>query len=43
MDTVTIGYIVGSGHSGSTLTDLLLGTHPEIEGLGEVKRLVFAT
>ena len=28
-------YIVGSGRSGSTLLDLLLGSHPEIESGGE--------
>ena len=32
-------YIAGSGRSGSTLLDLLLGNHPEVSGLGEVHRL----
>lgn len=32
-------YIAGSGRSGSTLLDLLLGNHPDISGLGEVHRL----
>ena len=32
-------YICGSGHSGSTLLDMLLGGHSEIAGLGEAHRL----
>lgn len=32
-------YIAGSGRSGSTLLDLLLGNHPHITGLGEVHRV----
>src|SRR5690606_31136679 len=32
-------YIVGAGHSGSTLLDLILGTHSRIESVGEIKRL----
>jgi len=36
---LTIGYIAGAGHSGSTLTDLLLGSHPEIASFGELKNL----
>lgn len=32
-------YIAGSGRSGSTLLDLLLGNHPMISGLGEIHRL----
>jgi len=31
-------YITGSGHSGSTLLDRLLGSHPEIAALGEIHR-----
>lgn len=31
-------YITGSGHSGSTLLDRLLGSHPDIAALGEVHR-----
>ena len=31
-------YITGSGHSGSTLLDRLLGSHPDISALGEVHR-----
>jgi hypothetical protein len=33
-------YIAGEGHSGSTLLDLLLSTHPQVCGLGEVQMLV---
>ncbi len=33
---VPIIYIAGSGHSGSTLLDLLLGSHSQIESVGEV-------
>lgn len=32
-------YIFGAGHSGSTLLDVLLSTHSEIQGVGEVHRL----
>jgi sulfotransferase family protein len=32
-------YISSSGHSGSTLLDVLLGNHPSISSLGEVNRL----
>ena len=31
-------YIAGSGHSGSTLLDRLLGSHPSISALGEIHR-----
>lgn len=34
-----IGYIAGIGHSGSTLTDLLLGTQPTVASFGELKNL----
>jgi len=40
MDSKTIIYIAGKGHSGSTLMDLLLSTHPRICGLGEARMLV---
>ncbi len=30
-------YIAGLGHSGTTILDMLLGAHPDIVGLGEVK------
>jgi hypothetical protein len=29
-------YIAGLGHSGSTMLDMALGTHPDIVGLGEI-------
>ena len=32
-------YILGSGHSGSTLTDLMLGSHSSIESVGELNKL----
>lgn len=32
-------YILGSGHSGSTLLDLLLGAHPQIWSCGELQSL----
>jgi hypothetical protein len=32
-------YIAGSSHSGSTLLDLLLGSHPQIESVGEAKKI----
>ncbi len=32
-------YIAGSSYSGSTLMDLLLGSHPGIESLGEAKKI----
>jgi hypothetical protein len=31
-------YIIGSGHSGSTLLDLILGTHSQIFSIGEIKQ-----
>jgi hypothetical protein len=36
-------YIASLGHSGSTLLDLILGTHSSIVGLGEVGRAVDTT
>jgi hypothetical protein len=35
----TLVYITSRGHSGSTLTELLLDAHPAITSLGEVKQL----
>lgn len=35
----TLLYILGSGHSGSTLLDMLLNAHSEITGLGELVAL----
>lgn len=31
--------VIGAGHSGSTLLDILLSSHPEIEGVGELSNL----
>jgi len=31
-------YIIGSGHSGSTLLDLILGAHSQIFSIGEIKQ-----
>lgn len=36
---VPLLYIAGSSHSGSTLLDLLLGSHPGIESVGEAKKV----
>ncbi len=38
-NTIKIFYILSSGHSGSTLTDLILGSHSDIESGGEINRL----
>jgi len=35
----TIIYIVGQGHSGSTLLDLLVSSHSEVTSVGEIKSL----
>ena len=35
----TLIYITGRGHSGSTLLDLLLSSHSEVAGMGEIKVL----
>jgi len=35
MEKIRLIYIPGSGYSGSTILDLLLGSHSEIEGVGE--------
>jgi hypothetical protein len=35
-------FILGSGHSGSTLLDLILGSHPDVFGLGELVNLARA-
>lgn len=37
-DPIKLIYIVGSGHSGSTLLDLLLGSHSGIESGGEINK-----
>lgn len=36
---VPVIYIAGSSHSGSTLLDLLLGSHSEVESAGEAKKI----
>lgn len=36
---VPLVYIAGSSHSGSTLLDLVLGSHAQIESLGEAKKI----
>ncbi len=38
---MTILYILGSGHCGSTLLDMLLGAHSKIVGVGELR--IFST
>jgi hypothetical protein len=38
-ERIPLIYIAGSSYSGSTLMDLLLGAHPEIESLGEAKKI----
>jgi hypothetical protein len=35
----TIVYILSRGHSGSTLLDLLLSSHPQIQSVGELKQI----
>jgi hypothetical protein len=37
---VKVIYIIGAGHSGSTLLDIVLSNHPDIEGVGELTNLV---
>ncbi len=37
---VKVLYITGLGRSGSTILDVVLGNHPDIESVGEVTRLV---
>lgn len=38
-ERIPLIYIAGSSYSGSTLMDLLLGSHPGIESLGEAKKI----
>lgn len=35
---IKVIYILGLGHSGSTLLDLILGSHSQIESVGEIKQ-----
>jgi hypothetical protein len=37
---VSVIYVMGSGRSGSTLFDIVLGNHPRIESMGELTNLV---
>jgi hypothetical protein len=37
---VKILYIMGAGRSGSTILDIVLGNHPNVEGMGELSNLV---
>jgi hypothetical protein len=39
MERYTLVYILGTGHCGSTLLDLLLNGHPDIWSVGEVRSL----
>ena len=39
-EPINVVYVAGYGRSGSTLLDRLLGSHPEITGLGEIAYLV---
>lgn len=36
---VRVLYVMGSGHSGSTMLDIVLGNHPQIESVGEFQGL----
>ncbi len=38
-ERIPLIYIAGSSYSGSTLMDLVLGSHPGIESLGEAKKI----
>ena len=35
-----VAFILGTGHCGSTLLDLILGSHSKLFSLGEVYRVV---
>ena len=39
---VRVLYIVGAGRSGSTVLDIVLGNHPEIESVGELRNLAYS-
>jgi hypothetical protein len=41
MSQLTVAFILGEGYSGSTLVDLLLGSHSQMVGLGEVDAEAF--
>lgn len=36
---IRVIYVTGKGHSGSTLLDLILGNHSQIESVGELINL----
>jgi len=38
---IPVIYILGSGHSGSTLLDLIIGSHSEIESAGEISNFIY--
>lgn len=40
-EPIRVVYIMGCGYSGSTLLDVLLGSHPNITGVGEVRNLSY--
>ncbi|ADI74110.1 hypothetical protein Metev_1241 [Methanohalobium evestigatum Z-7303] len=40
-DKLKVIYIMGSGHTGSTLLDLCIGAHPKIQSCGEFKPHLF--
>lgn len=39
MNKIKVVFVFSSGHSGSTLLDLILGSHPDVFGLGELARV----
>lgn len=39
MDKIRVIFILGTGHCGSTLLDLLLGSHSKMFGVGEIERM----
>ena len=39
---VRVLYIVGAGRSGSTVLDIVLGNHPEIQSVGELRNLPYS-
>lgn len=43
MTPIKVAFILGDGYSGSTLLDLLLGTHSRMTGLGEIDAESFDT
>lgn len=38
-NTTTYAYIIARGHSGSTVLELLLGSHPDVVAMGELEKL----